>query len=999
LDRVDFTVHGEVRVKFKVFSAALAPAFAFALCAPAIFGQSSATFGEVIQLGVTPSDVVLDQSRQKLYFVNPSANRVDIYDYAAKAVSGYFLVGTNPLGAAISMDNAFLYVANHDSSTLSVIDLASGGIESIGLPAKPQGVAVGADGRALIATDGTGTSSTINTLLIFDGLQDPSSQVLSVPFPPTPPTPPALQPLQARATTQFNAKLQRTPDGKYIVGVSSITNNTNTAVYVYETASGTVLLTRASVGQSSTLSVSPDGATFMAGFTLYDIATLNVLGQQNTANAPFTWAAANTSFSTNFNVGGSVFTPDGRTLYSAFNTAANTNPAPPPQASTLLIADPRNLAIRMGINLPESVMSKIVITSDGNDAWALSSSGAVHIPLSTLFDYPILIPETTTVFLAQDDCNPGVAQVTIKINNVGGGKLTFAVPSTIQFGAAAVAVNASTGVAPGTITFTMDPGRSAAVRTPGTNLYTGAGTNNIGSAVNITLVSQDAINVLPTIRVFMNYRDSTMRGIIYPVATVPNTNAGVQEGLQDILLDESRSRVYITNSGYNRIEVFDTVKKQFLAPIPVGQLPHQMAMGLDGSTLYVANTGGESVQSVDLDQQQVTGSIFFPPFPRSGNTSPTAVAGMAMGLSGLQMVMNNGTLWKVVNNQALPRTGTAITGVNAQGAQTAITAPRTMLGSADGSSIILLGGNGSAYSYDGLADAYTSTSRLFGATPVPGIPGGGTAIIGYYGPLGAAANANFLLANGLVLNRSLTVIGGAASPGQITITPGIGGPGGGGGFPTIGVSSSGLRNIAAGAAVGATNFVRMSTAVRTNLTAATSDDVHTILEAVDTRTGAAALAARMPENPIASAFGTTRVNTTPRQMVVGSDGTVYALTLSGLSVVPLAQATSATQPQIAATRGVVNADGSAILKPGSFITVNGTSLASAATADTLPPPTVLGGSCVLVGGVAIPLITTAPGQIGAQLPANIRTGANVLQVRSLSMAQQSSAVIVNIQKP
>jgi len=60
---------------------------------------------------------------------------------------------------------------------------------------------------------------------------------------------------------------------------------------------------------------------------------------------------------------------------------------------------------------------------------------------------------------------------------------------------------------------------------------------------------------------------------------------------------------------------------------------------------------------------------------------------------------------------------------------------------------------------------------------------------------------------------------------------------------------------------------------------------------------------------------------------------------------------------------------------------------------------VLGGSCVLVGGVAIPLITTSPGQIGAQLPSNIRTGANVLQVRSLATAQQSGSVIVNIQKP
>jgi hypothetical protein len=322
-----------------------------------------------------------------------------------------------------------------------------------------------------------------------------------------------------------------------------------------------------------------------------------------------------------------------------------------------------------------------------------------------------------------------------------------------------------------------------------------------------------------------------------------------------------------------------------------------------------------------------------------------------------------------------------------------------MLGAADGSSIILLGGTGSAYSYDGLTDAYTSTARLFGGTAIPGVPGGGTSIVGYYGPLGAATNGNFLLANGLVLNRALTVIGGAAAAGQVTVTPPDPGAGGGGGFPSVGISSTGLRNVGAVSVVGPTNFVRVSTAVRTNLTATTSDDVHTILEAVDTRTGATAMAARMPENPILSAFGTARVNLQPRQMVVGSDGTVYALTLSGLSVVPLAQATSATQPQISATRGVVNADGSATLKPGSFITVNGTSLASAATADTLPAPTVLGGSCVLVGGVAIPLITTEPNQIGAQLPANIRTGSNVLQVRSLATAQQSGSVIVNIQKP
>jgi hypothetical protein len=768
--------------------------------------------------------------------------------------------------------------------------------------------------------------------------------------------------------------------------VSSITNNTSTVVYVYETASGTVLRSRTVTGQSSVLSMSPDGATFMAGFTLYDIATLNVIAQQSTANAPF---AMTSSFATTFNVGGSVFSPDGSTLYSAFNTAALTTPPPAPQASTLLISDPRNLGIRLGINLPESILAKMLITSDSADAWALSSSGATHLPLSTLFDQPILMPESTTVFLRQDDCNPGLATVTLHINNIGGGTLTFAVPQTISGGSAALIATATSGVAPATVTFTMDPGRSGVIRTPGTNLYTGSGSNNTGSAVNIQLVSRNAINVPPMIRVYMNYRDSTMRGVVYPIPTVPNSTAAAYEGLQDIVLDEARNRVYISNSGYNRVEVFNTQQMGFEAPIPVGQLPHQMAMGLDGSTLYVANTGSETVAMVDLDQQQMTGTIQFPPIPLAGNAAVTFVRGMAVGLIGLQLVRSDGNLWSVIGNAAIPRVPTSVTGVSSTGAQTPIAGPtQSLLAADDGTFGILLGGNGTAYLYDGLLDAYTSSTRLFGS--------GNTPIIGYYGPLGVAANGSFLLANGLVLNQSLTAIGGAASPGQLTLTP----PPAPGQPPSIGVTSTGLRNVASVAPVGKSSFVRMSTPVRNSLTAATSDDIHTILEAVDTRTGATATAARMPENPVLPEFGTARTATPSRQVVVDSSGTVYSLTVTGLSIVPLTPATSATQPQISLSSGIVNAtDGSSILKPGSFININGASLASSASASTLPAPTVLGGSCVLVDDVAIPLLSASPGQIVAQIPGSVRSGVNVLQVRSLAMAQQSNRVVVTIQKP
>jgi DNA-binding beta-propeller fold protein YncE len=54
---------------------------------------TSATFGKVISLGGTPSDIVLDESRGRLYLVNANANRIDIYDYANQQNAGSISVG------------------------------------------------------------------------------------------------------------------------------------------------------------------------------------------------------------------------------------------------------------------------------------------------------------------------------------------------------------------------------------------------------------------------------------------------------------------------------------------------------------------------------------------------------------------------------------------------------------------------------------------------------------------------------------------------------------------------------------------------------------------------------------------------------------------------------------------------------------------------------------------------------------------------------------------
>ena len=81
------------------------------------------------------------------------------------------------------------------------------------------------------------------------------------------------------------------------------------------------------------------------------------------------------------------------------------------------------------------------------------------------------------------------------------------------------------------------------------------------------------------------------------------------------------------------------------------------------------------------------------------------------------------------------------------------------------------------------------------------------------------------------------------------------------------------------------------------------------------------------------------------------------------------------------------------------MTISGANLASAATATELPLPTVLGGSCVVFNDVAIPLLQTAPGQISAQIPEDMRPGQNVVQVRSLMAGASSEPIVVSIQRP
>ncbi|MDQ6678408.1 MAG: hypothetical protein M3Z09_14070 [Acidobacteriota bacterium] len=993
-------------------------------CLPLLLGLTgaaafSATFGTVVpsQAAASYSDILLDEPRQRLYLVNSTANRIEVWSTQQRQYLASIRTDTQPVSIALSPNNNLLYVTAYTSSSLNIIDLtktAPAVSGRIGLPASPEGVAVGKDGRVLITTVG---SNGQNALLIYDPQGSTLNSTLNnVAIAPAAPTPPILPAPSGRAYLSYHSKLITTKAGDLIIGanLSSNASTNNRVVFVYEVASGTVLRSRILTNLSNVLSVSPDGSKFMAGYSLIDTATLAILAQENVANSPFAFPAG-TQFNAQANQGGSVFSPDGQNLFGAFNFAPIQNPAARPNVTRLLYNDPDNLLIKLGLQLPENLSGRMVITNAGDIIYALSESGFVILPVGQATLSPIAEVDSQIVLLTNDQCGVTAAQSSLKDNvtNTGRGRLTATAQSyTLTsgglasttglpglggnggpgggiifpgFGGGIIVIggnNGNTGTAtPTTNTSTAPSVQSTPSATGGALTFRfnpNAAKSPGTSAPNDFLVqSNEAINIPANVRVFQNNRDADARGTILPVAQ--NVSGG--ETLTDLIQDPARQKLYMANSGLNQIEVFDLKTQRFTTPIKVGQLPHSLAIGTDGVTMYVANTGGESISIVDLDKARVTGRVVFPPIPANiavGLNYPTSIASSQRGP---QFVMSDGTLWKIDGAQAVPRVlnpsvfgGSNTAAVRAVGGGNP--SVRTLAATPGGEYVLLVTGAGNAYLYDAAVDDYTVNKQIFSTTT----------LTGFLGPVAAGPRGQYYVANNTLLNSSLTPV---ATPDSVGAVGGGVLPGGG---ATAATATS--RPVSAVAAIGTTTFARFTQPVRTGATSTATDAG--MIEIVDANTGQLLRSAPSLESAASSVSGTQRIAVNGRGLVVDSTATnAYALTATGLSIIPLTPVAASDRP-VVPQNGVVNlASYQATAAPGGLVSIFGQNLAAQQTNSGAALPMVLGGACVTLNNQALPLISTSPNQINAQLPIGLAAGRYPLVVRSISK-QAASVVPVTV---
>jgi len=221
----------------------------------------SATFGTPVQHPSPLVDLAYDSARKRLYVLSPLSNTLEVYDTTAKvptllAKGGTITVDANPVSMALSWPvsgaSRYLYVACYTGGVIDQIDLATlTRTGTISLPANPEAVAIGFDGKLLISTIGTPQGQFV--LTTYDPNSGAANALQAVTVTPPAPAAPTVPPPNGLPYLAVRAHLVATPDGQTIIGVHEPANNTRT-VFVYQVSSATMLRSRSvSVGNANFL--------------------------------------------------------------------------------------------------------------------------------------------------------------------------------------------------------------------------------------------------------------------------------------------------------------------------------------------------------------------------------------------------------------------------------------------------------------------------------------------------------------------------------------------------------------------------------------------------------------------------------------------------------------------------------------------------------------------------------------------------------------------------
>jgi len=642
-----------------------------AAIASAVKPTLAATFGTVVPIAGSASDIALDESRGLLYIANFTANRIEVMSTADYTIRSSMNVAPQPGALSLSFDSQFLLIAHYGNFTVpdpstnavTLINLNNNTRQTFATGDPPLGVAFTADGEALIVTT--------TSIVVFDPISGAMQVVATFAnLAQTLPTALATFPSQV-----ISAALAPSADGSTVYGIANAA--TGQAFYRY-TALGHQLYAIGIVASPTSLprvSVAADGSWCMIG--QYKVGPTATDLAQFPNSTTSTKIGANAIDSKAGIIYAQVLTAAPQTSTTTIPTTTTTTVATTPAAPPVLsILDADNLTVRDTLSLPENLVGRTVLNSARDVLYAVSDSGVMVLPVGRMGQYHRLAASPSDLLALGSFCNRTAIVTSLTITDPGNGHTDFQIGANVT----GVTISPSSGVTPATVQVSVDPN---------------AFQNQNGTvAVPLTITSATAVNLPPAVRLLVNTRNPDQRGTL---VDVPGT-------LVDILADPARSRFYVLQQDRNQVLVFDGATYQQITALRTATTPTQIAMTFDQKYLLIGHDNSQLAFVYDLDSFQQQTPITFPPghYPRSLAASGNAMLALVRNAGGGGPGMIDRVDFFARRATALPSLGIYVNSVNPTG---------VLAASPNGASILVAMADGNVMLYDASADTFTVSRK------------------------------------------------------------------------------------------------------------------------------------------------------------------------------------------------------------------------------------------------------------------------------------------------